>query len=67
MTDSNADRPAHDDQDDAEAVIDEEAATIDPRDPHAAEEIEGLIDDANELGLPTPEPAEVDVSDPAHH
>jgi hypothetical protein len=65
MTDAlDPDRTDTDDldhgRDEAEALIDEEAATIDPRDPDAAEQIEGLIDDADELGLPTPAPAEVD-------
>lgn len=43
----------------AEAAIDQEAAEIDPRSPDAPDQIAELIDEADELGLPTPEPAEV--------
>jgi hypothetical protein len=45
---------------DAEAIIDQEAAEIDARSPDAPEQIAELIDEADALGLPTPEPSEVD-------
>ena len=53
-----------DDRDDAEAVIDREAAEIDPRSPDAPEQIAELIDDADDLGLPTPSPSQVEPPDP---
>jgi len=53
-----------DDRDDAVALIEEEAATIDPRSPHAAELINELELDADEMGLPTKAPTEVDVTLP---
>lgn len=43
----------------AEAVIDQDAAEIDPRSADAPDQIAELIEEADELGLPTPEPAEV--------
>lgn len=52
--------------DDAEAIIDQEAAEIDARDPDAPARIAELEEEASELGLPTPDPSEVDVDDPAN-
>ena len=43
----------------AEAIVDQEAAEIDPRDPGAPEQIAELVEDAQDLGLPTPDPSEV--------
>ena len=57
----------HDRTDDeavAEALVDQEAAEIDPRDPDAPEQIAELVDDAAALGLDTPDPSEVDPPDP---
>jgi hypothetical protein len=51
-------------RDAAEARIDQEAAEIDARDPDAPERIAELEADAHDLGLPRPEPAQVDVGDP---
>jgi len=47
--------------DDAEAVIDQEAAEIDARSPDAPEQIAELAEEADDLGLATPQPAEVVV------
>jgi hypothetical protein len=49
---------------DAAALIDTEAAEIDARAPDAPERIAELAENADELGLPTPEPSEVDTSLP---
>jgi hypothetical protein len=51
-------------RDDAETVIDQEAADIDARSPDAPERIAELIEDADDLGLPTPEPSQVEAPDP---
>ena len=50
---------------DAEALINDEAADIDARSPDAPEQIAELIDDADDLGLATPEPPDVDPPAPA--
>lgn len=50
-------------QDEAEAIIDREAAEIDARSPDAPEQIAQLADTADELGLATPEPYEVTPPD----
>ena len=47
----------------AEALIDQEAAEIDARSPDAPEQIAELAGEAEDLGLPTPLPSQVDVPD----
>ena len=56
--------PADDEREDAVALIEEEAATIDPRSPDAAERITELEVEADELDLPTKALAEVDTTLP---
>ena len=48
-----------DEREESQSVIDAEAAEIDARDPDAPEQIAELIEDADDLELPTPEPSEV--------
>jgi hypothetical protein len=62
--DHGPDGHERDQQDEAEAIVDEEAAEIDPRDPEAPEQIAELVDDSAALGLDTPDPSEVDPPDP---
>lgn len=66
MTDARTPSPDPSDLDRDEAVemIEEEAATIDPRSPNAAERIRELEVEADELDLPTTSPAEVDTALP---
>lgn len=65
MADSPPSKPEPDsERDEAVALIDEEAAGIDARSPDAAEQIIALEVDADELGLPTKAPFEVDVELP---
>ncbi len=60
-----ADRPADDDDlDEAEALIDQEAAEIDARAPDAPERIAELAEEADELGLPTRDLDELDAPAP---
>lgn len=59
------DPPQPEGQDDAEEIIDQEAAEIDARSPEAPEQIAQLAETADELGLATPEPYEVTPPDPA--
>ena len=58
--------PPPSESDDAEAIIDQEAAEIDARSPDAPEQIAQLAETADSLGLATPEPYEVTPPDTAH-
>ena len=62
---SRDDTTSSPDPEQAAALIDEEAASIDARDPDVAEQIAELAADADDLGLPTPDPSEVDTTVPA--
>ena len=57
-------RPTDSERDEAVELIDEEAAEIDARSPDAPEQIAELIDDADDLDLPTPEPSDVEAPAP---
>lgn len=57
--------PQPEGQDEAEAIIDQEAAEIDARSPDAPEQIAELAETADDLGLATPEPYEVTPPDAA--
>ena len=56
--------PTDSERDEAVELIDAEAAEIDARSPEAPEQIAELIDEADDLDLPTPEPSDVDTPTP---
>jgi len=64
MTTPRPAEPPDDDLNEAEALIDQEAAEIDARAPDAPERIAELVEEADELGLPTRDLDDLDAPDP---